>query len=120
MSNLSKETFGARLRREREAANKSVRQTASAIGISAPYLSGLETGRISNPPSEQVIRALANEIGDDPDYLLWLAGRIPESVLAMLHGNWGATKFITSLASTPQRLTDVLGSVRQVLEGAEK
>ena len=72
--------FGAyiRLRREslrEEDAEYSVRKVATRIGIEPSYLSKVERD-IEAAPSEPRIRALAQELGEDPDYLLALAGKV--------------------------------------------
>ncbi|MFC1529554.1 helix-turn-helix domain-containing protein [Gemmatimonadota bacterium] len=53
----------------------SQRQVALRIGIQPAYLSQIERGNMA-PPSEEKIVALANELGEDPDYLLSLAGKV--------------------------------------------
>ena len=72
--------FGALVRetRERRATedrNFSLRQVAQRIGTEPAYLSKIERGEVA-PPSEEKIRALAHELGLDPDVLLALAGKV--------------------------------------------
>ncbi len=52
-------TFPAFLRGAREAAGLSIRQTAAAIGISAAWLSRLETGGSARQPSIDRLRRMA-------------------------------------------------------------
>jgi transcriptional regulator with XRE-family HTH domain len=52
-------TFPAFLRGAREAAGLSIRQTAAAIGISAAWLSRLETGGSARQPSMDRLRRMA-------------------------------------------------------------
>ena len=77
------EAFGHRLRRLRE--EKCVAQVAlaDAVGISAPYLSRIETG-VDAPPAEDVIRRLARALVVDADELVVRAGRVPAKVAAWL------------------------------------
>ena len=53
----------------------SLRQVALRIGIEPAYLSKIERGEVS-PPSEATTVRLAHELGEDPDVLLALAGKV--------------------------------------------
>jgi transcriptional regulator with XRE-family HTH domain len=73
-------TFGSFVRETRErrrAGDKafSVRQVAQRIGVEPAYLSKIERDQVP-PPSEGTIRRLAEEIGEDPDLLLAMAGKV--------------------------------------------
>lgn len=73
-------SFGAHLRRRREELRKgdrrySLRQVAIRVGIEPAYLSKIERGEFA-PPGEETIRSLARELGEDPDVLLALAGKV--------------------------------------------
>ena len=50
-------------------------QVAQRIGVEPAYLSKIERGDVA-PPSEAKIRALAEELGEDPDMLLAMAGKV--------------------------------------------
>ena len=72
--------FGQYVRRQREALRLdsprfSVRQLAYRIGVEPSYLSKVER-QLEPPPSEAKIRALAKELGEDPDSLLAMAGKV--------------------------------------------
>ncbi len=74
--------FGEFVREQREARRSedpsfSLRQLARRIGVEPSYLSKVERG-LEAPPSEPRIAALATELGEDPDVLLALAGRVPK------------------------------------------
>ena len=73
-------TFGnhARTARERRRSRNrtfSVRQVARRIGVEPAYLSKIERDQVS-PPSEATIRRLAEELDEDPDVLLAMAGKV--------------------------------------------
>lgn len=73
-------TFGEHIRQAREshsATDKafSLRQVAGKLGIEPAYLSKIERG-VFPPPSEDVIVRLAAILGEDPDVLLALAGKM--------------------------------------------
>ncbi len=74
------ETFGERVRRRRTDLQIGLRDTAKAVGISATFLSRIETGAEKAMPREEVIRRLAEVLKDDFDTLMGLAGRISEDV----------------------------------------
>ncbi|MFZ1829194.1 MAG: helix-turn-helix transcriptional regulator [Candidatus Competibacteraceae bacterium] len=61
----------------------SVRQTARRIGIQPAYLSKVERGDVS-PPSEETIRRLAMDLGEDVDLLLALAGKVASDVRGII------------------------------------
>ena len=74
------DAFGPYVRRRREALRVddrrfSVRQVAARIGVEPSYLSKVERGEEA-PPSEARIRAIAEDLGEDPDVLLALAGKV--------------------------------------------
>jgi len=75
--------FGARLRQLRNRAGLSQRKLADRVGIDYSYLSKIENGVIP-PPSEQVIRRLAEVLDADGGELLRLAGKITGDVSSML------------------------------------
>ena len=70
-----RKSFGALVRREREAKEIGLREMAKNIGISPTYLSKIERGDF-DPPAEDKVRKIAEIIGRDPDELLALAGRV--------------------------------------------
>ena len=74
------ESFGAYVRKRREALLKtspaySVRKLAARLGIQASYISKVEREEVA-PPSEAAILRLAEALGEDPDVLLALAGKV--------------------------------------------
>ena len=69
------ETFGAVVRREREAKEIGLREMAKMIGVSPTYLSKVERDEFS-PPAEDRVKAIAKIIECDADELLARAGRV--------------------------------------------
>ena len=72
--------FGARTREIRERLRASdrrysLRQVARRIGVEPAYLSKIERGATA-PPSEATTLRLAAELGEDPDVLLAMAGKV--------------------------------------------
>ncbi len=79
------ETIGDRLRVGRARKRLTLRQTATAIGRTASYLSDIENGR--RTPSEDVVVALARVLELDVDDLMAAAGRIGEDADHYLRQN---------------------------------
>ncbi len=72
--------FGKYIREQREDLKQadrrySVRQVAQRIGLEPAYLSKIEREDVA-PPSEEKICALADELGEDRDVLLAMAGKV--------------------------------------------
>ena len=73
-------SFGPYLRARREALRRSddrfsVRQVAERIGVEPSFLSKVERGE-TPPPSEERIVAIARDLGENPDVLLAMAGKV--------------------------------------------
>ena len=75
MSNQWAQAFGDRVRKAREAKQITLRKFAEIIGISPTYLSKVERGDF-DPPGEEKIKKIADALGEDPDELLALAGKV--------------------------------------------
>lgn len=85
---MKAEHFGPYLREQRErlAADDpsySLRQVAGRVGIQPSYLSKVERGQVA-PPSEETIVKIAGELGEDPDVLLALAGKVSSELQAII------------------------------------
>ncbi len=52
-----------------------MRQVAFRVGVEPAYLSKVERGDVA-PPSEATTVRLARELGEDPDVLLAMAGKV--------------------------------------------
>ena len=61
----------------------SVRQVAGRVGIEPAYLSKIERGDVA-PPSEATAVRLAEELGEDPDVVLALAGKVSGDLQAII------------------------------------
>jgi len=80
------EPLGPRIRRQRRRLGLTLDDLAGRTGISKPYLSLIETGRVPNPPSDEKLRRLEQTLGFTPGELLAQAHlqRTPKDVRAML------------------------------------
>lgn len=88
------EKLGERIRRIRKERNLGLRETATKAGISATYLSRIETNEEKSPPAEEKIRALAKVLDDDFDILMRLAGRVAADVEKVITGDPKMPEFL--------------------------
>lgn len=115
-----KNDFGTFVRDRREALRAedrsfSVRQVAARVGIEPSYLSKIERGD-QPPPGENTIIAIANEIDEDPDVLLALAGKVSTDLRdAILKRPTLFAELIRELKNQPDHA--VLRIVREVRDG---
>src|SRR5437762_13683679 len=80
------EALGPKLRRQRRRLGLTLDELAGRTGISKPYLSLIETGRVPNHPSDEKLRRLEQTLGFNSGQLLTQAHlqRTPRDVRAML------------------------------------
>src|SRR4029077_4046717 len=80
------EPLGPKLRRQRRRLGFTLDELAGRTGISKPYLSLIETGRVANPPSDEKLRRLEQTLGFPAGELVSQAHlqRTPRDVRAML------------------------------------
>jgi transcriptional regulator with XRE-family HTH domain len=113
-------SFGSHLRALREAKAQtdpafSLRQLALRCGVTPPYLSRLERDEVA-PPSEEVLRLLAAELGEDTDVMLALGGKISTDLRAAILARPKLfAELIRSLKDMPDHA--VLSLVREVQDG---
>lgn len=113
-------TFGQYVRRLREQLSESdsafsLRQVASRCGVTAAYLSRVERDEVS-PPGEETLVKLAHDLGEDPDVMLAMAGKISADLRsAILARPQLFAELIRSIKSMPD--TAVLRIVRDVRDG---
>src|SRR5690349_15490829 len=73
--------FGERIRDLRKAHALTQRTLAEKLGVDFTYLSKIENGRLDQPPSEALIRRMAEVLGADPEELLDLSGQFDAKAL---------------------------------------
>ena len=88
---------------------------AQRVGIEPAYLSKIERGEVA-PPSEATTVRLARELGEDPDVLLALAGKVSTDLQAIIRKRPRLfADLIRQLKEAPDDA--VLRLVREVREG---
>src|SRR3954467_14748849 len=80
------EALGPKLRRQRRRLGLTLDELAGRTAISKPYLSLIETGRVTNPPSDEKLRKLEQTLGFQAGELLTQAHlqRTPRDVRVVL------------------------------------
>jgi HTH-type transcriptional regulator, competence development regulator len=107
---LADQTLGDHVRQLRElrlaAGDKafSVRQLAGRLGVSPAYVSRFERGEVP-PPGERVLVNLALELGQDPDLMLAMAGKISSDLTA-------------AILARPVLLADLIRTAREMPDSA--
>src|SRR5688572_321348 len=86
MASAMVEALGPKLRKQRRRLGLTLDELAGRTGISKPYLSLIETGRVPNPPSDEKLRRLEQTLGFTPGELITQAHlfRTPRDVRAVL------------------------------------
>ena len=94
----------------------SLRQLAGRVGVEPSYLSKIERG-LEPRPSEETTRALALELGEDPDVLLAMAGKVSGDLLDIIRKRPQLfAQVIRELKKMPDQA--VLRLVREVRDGS--
>lgn len=112
--------FGHTIRTQREGLREedrrfSLRQVAQRIGVEPAYLSKIERGDVA-PPSEATTVKLAQELGEDPDVLLALAGKVSSDLQDIIRKR---PKLFAELIRQMREAPDdaILRVVREVRDG---
>jgi len=66
-------SLGQIIRKRREQLNLTLDEVSSRIGFSKPYLSTIETGKVKNPPGDELLRKLEKMLEFEPGLLLHIA-----------------------------------------------
>jgi len=111
------ERFGERIRRVRKEKGLGLRATAREVGISATFLSRIESGKEEAVPREEVIRKLADHLGEDFDELMTLAGRISKAVKSQVSADPQMPEFLRQVREQNIPAEELLEMLRKRKEG---
>ena len=112
--------FGDSIREIRERLREedrrfSLRQVAQRIGVEPAYLSKIERGDVA-PPSEAATVRLARELGQDPDVLLAMGGKVSSDLQEIIRKRPRLfAELIRQLKEAPDDA--ILRVVREVRDG---
>ncbi len=75
-------SLGEIIRKKREELELTLDEVSSKVGFSKPYLSTIETGKVNNPPSDELLRKLEKVLGFEQGLLLYIAhmDRLPPDI----------------------------------------
>lgn len=65
--------LGNIIRKKREELRLTLDEVSGKVGFSKPYLSTVETGKVNNPPSDELLRGLERVLGFESGLLLHIA-----------------------------------------------
>jgi len=114
------EEFGKRIRERRLAQSHkgpqySLRQVATTVGVTPSFLSKVERGDLP-PPAAATIKKLAEVLGENPDVLLALAGKVSSDLKdVILKRPELVAELIRQVKNAPDQA--VLRFVREVRDG---
>ena len=115
MTQFGKVASVARRRLHRDDRRFSLRQVARRIGIEPSYLSKIERGQVA-PPSEATTVRLARELGEDPDVMLAMAGKVSGDLQEIIRKRPALfAELIRQLKEAPDHA--ILRIVREVRDG---
>jgi phage repressor protein C with HTH and peptisase S24 domain len=66
-------SLGQIIRKKREQLHLTLDEVSASVGFSKPYLSTIETGKVSNPPSDELLTKLEKTLEFAPGLLLHIA-----------------------------------------------
>lgn len=76
-------TFGRYLRKIRKTKNFTQKHLAKHVGKTRAYIAQIESDKFP-PPPDPVIEAMAAKLGQDPDVMRVMAGRIPAGLVEII------------------------------------
>jgi HTH-type transcriptional regulator, competence development regulator len=110
-------TVGQRIREIRKSRNLTQRELADRVGINFTYLSRVENDRLDDEqtPREETLQRIAKALNADPDELLLLARRIPDSYRDRILSRPGVFRKLLNLSDAD--LEDLIGQLEQQARG---
>jgi len=75
-------SLGQLIRKRREQLKLTLDEVGNRVGFSKPYLSTIETGKVKNPPSDELLKKLEKVLEFEPGLLLHIGHmeRIPPDI----------------------------------------
>jgi transcriptional regulator with XRE-family HTH domain len=111
---MGEKSFGEFIREQREARKISLRKFAERVDLSPTFVSKMERGEML-PPSEDKIKAIAEALGQDPDEMLALAGKVSSDLPAIIrqHPREMATFLRTARNLSAEQILDLTRQLTQ-------
>jgi HTH-type transcriptional regulator, competence development regulator len=110
--------FGKVLREKRVAKGFSLRKFAEQVAVSPTYLSQVEHGNV-DPPTVERVRRMAELLGENPDEMIALAGRISDDLPKIIHEQATEMPQLLRAASglTSEQLRRLIETTRKIKSG---
>lgn len=101
-----KQSFGSYLREKRIAKGHSLRRFAELLDVSPTYLSHVEQEKTDSPPTAKLVKKAAELLGESPDEMVAMAGRVPEDLPKIIQSQPEAMPALLRAAKglTPEQL----------------
>lgn len=114
--------FGKYLRERRIAKDYSLRRFAELLGVSPTYLSHVEQGKVDSPLSVKLARRAAELLGESPDELIAMAGRVPEDLPKIIQSQPEAMPELLRAAKglTAEKLKKLAEEAKRLKEGDDR
>ena len=102
-------SLGEIIRSKREELGLTLDEVGSRIGFSKPYLSTIETGKVSNPPSDELLQKLEKVIGFEPGTILYPAHmeRMPADIRERVETVEAENEKLRQLNKDPKKKDDI-------------
>lgn len=112
----SPQSFGAFVRDKRVAKGYSLRRFAELLGLSPTYLSHVEQGKVDSPPTSDRVRKIAELLGESPDELIAMAGRVPDDLPKIIQSQPEAMPALLRAAKglTPEQMKKLLDQANKM------
>ncbi len=112
----SPQSFGAFVRDKRVAKGYSLRRFAELLGLSPTYLSHVEQGKVVSPPTSDRVRKMAELLGESPDELIAMAGRVPDDLPKIIQSQPEAMPALLRAAKglTPEQMKKLLDQANKM------
>lgn len=111
--------FGSHIKQLRHEKRLTQRDFANQLGVDFTYVSKIENNKVDNPPSENVIREMAQILEIDEEGLLDLAGKFDQEALRRAVANTPEIgillRRIQSREVTPSQVKNMI----KIIEGSE-
>lgn len=105
-----RQSFGLYVRSKRVEKGYSLRRFAELLGLSPTYLSHVEQGKVDSPPTSDRVRRMAELLGESPDELIAMAGRVPDDLPKIIQSQPEAMPALLRAAKrlTPEQMKELL------------
>jgi transcriptional regulator with XRE-family HTH domain len=117
----SNRPFGKYLRERRVAKGYSLRRFAELLGVSPTYLSHVEQSKVDSPPTAKLVRRAAELLGENPDEMIAMAGRVPEDLPKIIQSQPEAMPELLRAAKglTAEKLKKLAEEAKRLKEGGD-